>query len=117
MLIYNVTEDFQNLLDADKLTISAVKATKDGANFTFVADGESDQKRLSCKLRHPRTFKHENDTLVEMEDVPALAEAKLKGLKVYSLYETGFVQPMFNCNEIVLVLPDGMVLTIRGERA
>ena len=52
-----------------------------------------------------------------MEDVPALAEAKLKGLKVYSLYETGFVQPMFNCNEIVLALPDGMVLTIRGERA
>ena len=117
MLIYNVTEDFQNLLDADKLTISAVKATKDGANFTFVTEGESDQKRLSCKLRHPKAYKHENNTLVELEDVPALAKAKLKGLKVYSLYETGFVQPMFNCNEVVLALPDGMILTIRGERA
>ena len=117
MLIYNVTEEFQRLLDEDKLTISAVKATKDGANFTFVTDDGSDQKRLSCKLRRPKAYKHENNTLVEMEDVPALAEAKLKGLKVYSLYETGFVQPMFNCNEIVLALPDGMVLTIRGERA
>lgn len=117
MLIYNVTDEFQSLLDADKLTISAVKATKDGANFTFVTDDGSDQKRLSCKLRHPKAYKHENNTLVELEDVPALADAKLKGLKVYSLYETGFVQPMFNCNEIVLALPDGMVLTIRGERA
>lgn len=117
MLIYNVTEEFQRLLDENKLTISAVKATKDGANFTFVTDDGSDQKRLSCKLRHPKAYKHENNTFVEMEDVPALAEAKLKGLKVYSLYETGFVQPMFNCNEITLSLPDGMVLTIRGERA
>lgn len=112
MFVYEPTEAFLELMKQGGMTIFGIDNSKDidATNFKFQ---DTEGRKLLCKIKSGTVYGESGNEITET--IPLIG-SKLIDFRVYSMFRSARVPPVFICEYIKLRLKDGMELTIRGVR-